>query len=277
MSDYLWDKTGEPDEDVERLEELLGRFRHRGRAPELPTEAAGRDAERTVALRQTHAPRPTRAPMLLRPAWLAVAAALLVAFAAGALLLLSRNASHVGGRQEQAKAAAQKPQAVTRATSVEQSSPREDSTQQTTSSRVAAPGNDETTAGANEVAEHDEQSGTDGHGGRSPRVEERRQDGEVAAKQRGGEGIAGARRGAGEEVEGRAMQRTVASSASPEEGRAQREQTPEEGGGQALEERRRAAKDDLMYVLRLTGLKLKEVQKRTQKVDGWKSAFDRQQ
>jgi hypothetical protein len=31
-----------------------------------------------------------------------------------------------------------------------------------------------------------------------------------------------------------------------------------------------------MYVLRLTGLKLKEVQKKTQKVDGWKSAFDEQ-
>jgi hypothetical protein len=43
-----------------------------------------------------------------------------------------------------------------------------------------------------------------------------------------------------------------------------------------LEERRRAAKDDLMYALRLTGLKLKEVQRKTQKVDGWKSAFDEQ-
>lgn len=29
MSDYLWDKTGEPDADVERLERLLARFRHR--------------------------------------------------------------------------------------------------------------------------------------------------------------------------------------------------------------------------------------------------------
>lgn len=269
MSDYLWDKTGEPDEDVERLEELLGRFRHRGRAPELPAEAACRDAA------PTHAPR---APRLLRPAWLAVAAALLVAFTAGALLLLSRNASPGGVRQEQAEAAAQKSQGETRAASTQQPSPREASTQQTTSPPVAAPGGGETTKGANEVAKDDEQSGPDGHGVRSPRGQERRQGGggEVASKQRGSEGVAGARRGAGEEVEGRAMQRTVAASATPGEGRAQTEQPPEERGGQSLEERRRAAKDDLMYVLRLTGLKLKEVQKRTQKADGWKSAFDRQ-
>lgn len=36
MSDYLWDKKGEADPDVERLEHLLGGLRHRPRALTLP-------------------------------------------------------------------------------------------------------------------------------------------------------------------------------------------------------------------------------------------------
>jgi FecR-like protein len=35
-SDYLWDGSGEPDAAVVKLERALGRFRHAGRAPELP-------------------------------------------------------------------------------------------------------------------------------------------------------------------------------------------------------------------------------------------------
>jgi len=36
MGDYLWDKSGEPDPDVERLELMLGRFQHRRPAPGFP-------------------------------------------------------------------------------------------------------------------------------------------------------------------------------------------------------------------------------------------------
>ncbi len=36
MSDYLWDKSGEADPEVERLEELLGTLSHRPRDGELP-------------------------------------------------------------------------------------------------------------------------------------------------------------------------------------------------------------------------------------------------
>ncbi|MBI3471357.1 MAG: FecR domain-containing protein [Candidatus Solibacter usitatus] len=37
MSDrYLWNKSGEPDPEIERLERLLGRFQHRGAPPLLP-------------------------------------------------------------------------------------------------------------------------------------------------------------------------------------------------------------------------------------------------
>jgi hypothetical protein len=39
-NEYLWDGSGEPDAEVLRLERALGKFRHAGRAPELPTALA---------------------------------------------------------------------------------------------------------------------------------------------------------------------------------------------------------------------------------------------
>lgn len=75
MSDYLWDKTGEPDAEVERLEKLLGGLAHQPRAFELPPAA-----------RVEHAP-PRRST---RPA-LAVAAALALMLLAGVWLVASRR------------------------------------------------------------------------------------------------------------------------------------------------------------------------------------------
>jgi hypothetical protein len=66
--DYLWDKTGEPDAEVEHLEELLGRYRHESKAPELP-----------VTSRRIFLPR------------LAVAAAVILMALAGAWLVLNRQ------------------------------------------------------------------------------------------------------------------------------------------------------------------------------------------
>ncbi len=37
-NDYLWDGSGEPDAAVVKLERALGKFRHAGRAPELPAD-----------------------------------------------------------------------------------------------------------------------------------------------------------------------------------------------------------------------------------------------
>ncbi len=79
MSDYLWDKTGEPDEDVERLEELLGSFGHKPRALELPSEAAPQTSFVGGHLRR------------FRPSLVAAAALLLMALAAGAALVLLRK------------------------------------------------------------------------------------------------------------------------------------------------------------------------------------------
>ena len=89
MSDYLWDKTGESDEEVERLEGLLAAFRHEPRALELPAAAAPRAGAK-------------------RAAWLAFAAALLLAVLAGALTALRRPEG-----QDSQRAASQAPAAAT--------------------------------------------------------------------------------------------------------------------------------------------------------------------
>ena len=87
MSDYLWDKSGEPEADVERLEELLGRLRHAGRAPELPfagPQASSLEPESRAATRAGL----FNTPLFLRPALLAAAAALLLAVLVGAFVML---------------------------------------------------------------------------------------------------------------------------------------------------------------------------------------------
>ncbi|HLL17060.1 MAG TPA: hypothetical protein VK388_18515 [Pyrinomonadaceae bacterium] len=73
MSDYLWDKTGEPEEDVAQLENLLGALKHRPRPLEIPA-----DAIRTPAITAT---RP--ATIFSRPR-LAIAASLILTLLAGA-------------------------------------------------------------------------------------------------------------------------------------------------------------------------------------------------
>lgn len=39
LGDYLWDRTGQPDPEVQKLEVLMSEFRHRGPVPVLPAEA----------------------------------------------------------------------------------------------------------------------------------------------------------------------------------------------------------------------------------------------
>jgi hypothetical protein len=73
MSDYLWDKTGEPDAEVERLEGLLGGFAHKPRTLARPAQVA---------------PFVRRRSWRFAPAGLAAAAALLLAFLLGAAAFL---------------------------------------------------------------------------------------------------------------------------------------------------------------------------------------------
>lgn len=94
MSDYLWDKTGEADEETRRLEELLGGFKFQPRPLELPDSPARRfNAARTRSLLSW--PR------------LAVAASLAAALLLGAWLLIAErrtttnNAPQLAGQKDQ--------------------------------------------------------------------------------------------------------------------------------------------------------------------------------
>lgn len=83
--DYLWDKSGEPDEEIEQLEKTLGSLRFKRPAEPLPLPAA---ASPRWSFRQSFSPA------------LAVAAALLVLLLAGAVWLNVRRSSSVENRNE---------------------------------------------------------------------------------------------------------------------------------------------------------------------------------
>lgn len=94
MSDYLWDKTGEADEETKRLEELLGGFKFQPRPLELPDSPARRSSA-------------ARTRSLLSWPRLAVAASLAAALLVGAWLVLNErrattnNAPPLAGHQDQ--------------------------------------------------------------------------------------------------------------------------------------------------------------------------------
>lgn len=223
MSDYLWDKTGEADTEVERLEELLGEFRHRPRALELPPDVA------TQAV---------RAPRFFRTAWLAVAAALLLAVMAVAFVALR------SGRMS----------GTTQTASQDSPSPsRQIATPQGQSPKpVASP--DLKPATQPEI--HKVEVANQG----SSRKGEPRRKGErvVAVKP------------------GRELMTTGAN--SPQNHESVLIQTLRGGSvEESLAEvaaQRQLAKEQLVYALRLTSSKLKEVQKKTQGIVDSKPAFD---
>jgi hypothetical protein len=94
MSDYLWDKTGEAEEDVERLEELLGQLRFQPRTFEVPATlpvVVPRRAPRTLNNLST----------LNKFSWsrLAIAASLLLTLLAGAWLIATKRRTSVAPPQ----------------------------------------------------------------------------------------------------------------------------------------------------------------------------------
>ena len=105
MSDYLWDKSGEPDAEVERLETLLASLRHTPRPLALPEDVA---ADAAPSARRSFAWRRLLPARIFEPVWLAAAAALLLTFMLGAGALMrgrlaadeDRAASH-DARQRQ--------------------------------------------------------------------------------------------------------------------------------------------------------------------------------
>lgn len=77
MSDYLWDKTGEPEEDVKQLENLLGALRYQPRPLEIPATAMP-------------TPRVQRTTFFSRPR-LAIAASLILMLLAGTWLVTRQD------------------------------------------------------------------------------------------------------------------------------------------------------------------------------------------
>jgi len=78
--DYLWDKTGEPDPQVQELEEILGTLRYQPKPLQIPDELQ-------VPQRRKYFP------------WLAIAAGVLLAILAGGIWLSTRSRSDAPPQQ----------------------------------------------------------------------------------------------------------------------------------------------------------------------------------
>lgn len=88
MSDYLWDKTGEADDETKRLEELLGGLKFRPRPLELPALPARVELPAAPPAHNLDAAR-ARTPL----SWsrLAIAASLAAALLLGAWLMMAER------------------------------------------------------------------------------------------------------------------------------------------------------------------------------------------
>ena len=78
--DYLWDKTGEPDPQVQQLEQILGSLRYQPKPLEIPEELP-------LPRRQNYFP------------WLAIAAGVLLALLAGGIWLSMRSRNEAPSRE----------------------------------------------------------------------------------------------------------------------------------------------------------------------------------
>jgi hypothetical protein len=239
MSDYLWDKTGEPNAEVERLEGLLGTFRHSPRALELPSEAAPLESQRS---RRFDASR------------LAVAAALLLAFVTGAEVFLRTRVATVKNSAASDEAHSSR-EARTSGEAHTSQPPREASSRERDSTRqepANAPLESVTAKGLGQ--KRDEKIAVQVF---APE----KQGGQVAVFTKRRQKLAQPAATNGTRVDD-----VSAVEALRAESRG--------GAHAALESTRLMAKEQLVYALRLTGAKLREVQRKTQGLDNSKPAFD---
>lgn len=231
MSDYLWDKTGESDDEVERLEVLLGTLAHKPRPLALPA----RDAH--------DAPVTGRSSRFFAPWALAAAAALLVATLAGAAALLRSRATPASKGATVANETRPSSEEAVREEVVREKSPEG-------TTRERPPVAPESARGAGGSRE--------GGASKDERVA-------VEAFPRGSRTGKGARLAS--------AQRRQKGSAPPA-----RVGGTDEGGGTALEalsvaggvpslfeSTRLMTKEQLVYALRLTGAKLRDVRQKTRR------------
>jgi hypothetical protein len=254
MSEYLWDKTGEPDAEVERLETLLANLSHIPRPLALPSEEAAhvsprarrRDAWRHGAWLRFFPAR------LFEPVGLAAAAALVLTLLLGASVLMrarvAMDEGHAGSRAERAASREVRP------TQMQPQPPRQ-----------AAPRQQETPSTPQATA-------TVGHGPESADVLSKANGGAPSVRQ---------------PPRVRASAQTVASVKPRQKTAAPVGQTVARAGGagrlETLSEKGREgvsslfdgtrlmAKEQLIYALRLTGAKLKEVQSKAHGADEQKT------
>jgi hypothetical protein len=225
MSDYLWDKRGEPDAEVARLETLLGAFAHEPRPLELPGAAPP----------EPRRPRlPPFASRLFKPAALAAAAALLVASVLVASALLRSGAS--GGDRRAAAPESRRPEGGARKD--ERPAPRE--------TERGMPKPPPSAGGVNDGRNVESASVV-----KPPNVARQRKAAQPAAgARRRQKGLAAepVREGAGEG------------------GGLTLEAMSTQGGALTLVENARLlTKEQLVYALRFTGAKLKDVREKAQK------------
>lgn len=266
MSDYLWDKTGARDAEVERLEDLLGQLRHGPQPFTLPDElttrahnAAASGVEEAEAARTPFGAHALPARRHIRTSWLAVAAALLLAFAALALALLRTGttggqpptqAGVENSRQGQPQqVAGDQPQTVGRQTDTPPNQPVASPEQvDVAQSRDAV-----TTAGGAEKRDVPQIVKTV--------AKESRKEGQIAPKERQPVFVAGR--------EPKQSPRAMADNGSGEVARATRPSSPDD----LPLAKRLAAKEQLMYALRLTSSKLSEVRAKTLRLGDAKQGF----
>jgi hypothetical protein len=255
MSDYLWDKSCEPEADVERLEELLGRLRHVRHAPELPFEvgmqASSLEVETHASeleVNETHAS--TRASFIRpaafsRPARLAVAAVLLLAVTAGAFVML-RSSSKGDGR------------AASNATQVAQ--PQVGATVEARAPEAAASASKQSVAPEQSPREIERRGAQEEAAQSLPKEHEQRRDSSPEAASNG---------------PAREVFKTVASvpNRSRVDARLRATRAGFDGGAFDVQSRVRA-KEQLVYAMRLTSEALKEVRGRASGADARANAFD---
>ncbi|HVF48916.1 MAG TPA: hypothetical protein VNA19_02440 [Pyrinomonadaceae bacterium] len=234
MSDYLWDKSGEADKDIERLEDLLGNLRHQKKPLALPPEIL------------SHAPRRRR------PFWPALAAAAALAFVALAGLwlgvlrtrnknanapLTARSTTATTAKPEQAQQTTN--EAATNQAASEAATPERETGEATVTTR-----HDETVAAVTTVKKF------------RPFVNERAAASQSSKRRERLEVNREMRRA--REAQAVARQRTPTRKFIP--GEAQRDFQ----AANVTAAEQQAAKEQLMLALRLTSAKLSLVQRKTQ-------------
>ena len=230
MSDYLWDRTGEPDAEVERLETLLSSFGHTPRPLALPEDVA---ADAPPRARRTGGWRRFVPAPLFEPAWRAAAAALLVTFMLGAGALMRGRLSVDEGRAVSHDARRQQPRP--------------------SSHQAPTPARSESPSATMEVAtavRRPESAGVPAKAsGAAPFVRDvtrKRADARTDASVR-----PRLRQAAPEPAAGQAARPGTLEAMSARGG---------EAAATLLDGTRTLAKEQLIYALRLTGVKLKEVE-----------------